>query len=371
MDRAIVIHHTCPAGRRTIAVRTTHGNLPFFRALMDKIALTPEDILVLVGDILEKGPESLALLRHVMALCRTHTVYPLCGNCDGLVYRFFQGDELDRRFFSFYLPQHPESTLRQLAREGGFDQTEDLPRLRSFFNYSGSRICDTTPGTVFIWRDLYETEWAICDDSLYFKVQYPSLGETFTLPLGGGRTEHFREIARYCCEKGIPLSFYPVPKDELPRLQEYFPNSAAVADPSLIDAVAAKYGSQFVTVAIDARRIDGRWRVTTHGGRRLTDRELFAWAEEACRRGAGEILFTSMDHDGTRNGYPCDTFAQLSLLPVPVIASGGAGSVQHIADVLTLGRADAALAASIFHYGEIPIPVLKRELRARNIPVRL
>ena len=132
-------------------------------------------------------------------------------------------------------------------------------------------------------------------------------------------------------------------------------NSAAVADPSLIDA----------------RRIDGRWRVTTHGGRRLTDRELFAWAEEACRRGAGEILFTSMDHDGTRNGYPCDTFAQLSLLPVPVIASGGAGSVQHIADVLTLGRADAALAASIFHYGEIPIPVLKRELRARNIPVRL
>ena len=138
-------------------------------------------------------------------------------------------------------------------------------------------------------------------------------------------------------------------------------NSAAVADPSLIDAVAAKYGSQFVTVAIDARRIDGR----------LTDRELFAWAEEACRRGAGEILFTSMDHDGTRGGYPCDTFAQLSLLPVPVIASGGAGSVQHIADVLTLGRADAALAASIFHYGEIPIPVLKRELRARNIPVRL
>ena len=114
-------------------------------------------------------------------------------------------------------------------------QLEDLPRLRSFFNYSGSRICDTTPGTVFIWRDLYETEWAICDDSLYFKVQYPSLGETFTLPLGGGRTEHFREIARYCCEKGIPLSFYPVPKDELPRLQAYFPNSAAVAERDSFD----------------------------------------------------------------------------------------------------------------------------------------
>ena len=148
-------------------------------------------------------------------------------------------------------------------------------------------------------------------------------------------------------------------------------NSAAVADPSLIDAVAAKYGSQFVTVAIDARRIDGRWRVTTHGGRRLTDRELFAWAEEACRRGAGEILFTSMDHDGTKNGYPCDTFARLAELPVPIIASGGAGTADHIADVLTLGRADAALAASIFHYNEIPIPVLKRELKKRNINVRL
>ena len=149
-------------------------------------------------------------------------------------------------------------------------------------------------------------------------------------------------------------------------------NSAAVAAPALIDAVAAKYGSQFVVVAIDAKTIDGRWRVTTHGGRQLTERELFAWAQEACERGAGEILFTSMDHDGTRNGYPCDTFARLSQqLSIPVIASGGAGSVEHIADVLTLGRADAALAASIFHYGEIPIPRLKRELRARHIPVRL
>ena len=148
-------------------------------------------------------------------------------------------------------------------------------------------------------------------------------------------------------------------------------NSAAVANPALIDAIAAKYGSQFVVAAIDARTVEGRWVVTTHGGKRPAGRELFAWASEAADRGAGEILFTSMDHDGTRGGYPCDTFAQLSLLPVPVIASGGAGSVQHIADVLTLGRADAALAASIFHYGEIPIPVLKRELRARNIPVRL
>ena len=148
-------------------------------------------------------------------------------------------------------------------------------------------------------------------------------------------------------------------------------NSAAVANPALIDAIASKYGSQFVVAAIDARQIDSRWRVTTHGGRRLTERELFTWAREAVERGAGEILFTSMDHDGTKNGYPCETFARLAELPVPVIASGGAGTVGHIAEVLTRGGADAALAASIFHYGEIPIPRLKRELRQRGIPVRL
>ena len=132
-------------------------------------------------------------------------------------------------------------------------------------------------------------------------------------------------------------------------------NSAAVRDPALIDAIASKYGSQFVVAAIDAR---------------MTDRELFAWAHEVCQRGAGELLFTSMDHDGTRDGYPCETFARLAELPIPLIASGGAGSVRHIADVLTLGRADAALAASIFHYNGIPIPVLKRELHRLNINVR-
>ena len=148
-------------------------------------------------------------------------------------------------------------------------------------------------------------------------------------------------------------------------------NSAAVRNPSLIDAIAAKYGSQFVVAAIDARQVDGRWVVTTHGGKRPTDRELFTWARETVERGAGEILFTSMDHDGTKNGYPCETFARLAELPVPIIASGGAGSVDHIAEVLTRGRADAALAASIFHYDEIPIPVLKRALNQRDIPVRL
>ena len=147
-------------------------------------------------------------------------------------------------------------------------------------------------------------------------------------------------------------------------------NSAAVRNPKLISDIASKYGSQFVVVAIDAKQADGRRRVTTH--RRLTDRELFSWAAEAQRRGAGEILFTSMDHDGTKNGYPCDTYARLSeRLSIPVIASGGAGSVRHIADVLTFGKADAALAASIFHYGEIPIPSLKRQLYEQHITVRL
>lgn len=148
-------------------------------------------------------------------------------------------------------------------------------------------------------------------------------------------------------------------------------NSAAVREPSLIDAIASKYGSQFVVVAIDARTVDGRWVVTTHGGRRTTERELFTWAREAVGRGAGEILFTSMDHDGTKNGYPCETFARLAELPVPIIASGGAGTVDHIADVLTAGCADAALAASIFHYNEIPIPVLKQKLSQRGITIRL
>lgn len=149
-------------------------------------------------------------------------------------------------------------------------------------------------------------------------------------------------------------------------------NSAAVRRPALIDEIAAKYGNQFIVVAIDAKQIDGRWVVTTHGGRQPTDKELFIWAMQAQERGAGEILFTSMDHDGTKNGYPCDTFARLSqMLSIPVIASGGAGSVSDIAEVLTTGCADAALAASIFHYGEIPIPRLKEELHKLNINVRL
>lgn len=149
-------------------------------------------------------------------------------------------------------------------------------------------------------------------------------------------------------------------------------NSAAVRRPELIDEIAAAYGNQFVVLAIDAKKVDGVWRVTTHGGKQMTDRELFSWAEEGQARGAGEILFTSMDHDGTKSGYPCDVFAELSdRLTIPIIASGGAGSVDDIAEVLSRGRADAALAASIFHYGTIPIPRLKAELRAKGLNIRI
>lgn len=149
-------------------------------------------------------------------------------------------------------------------------------------------------------------------------------------------------------------------------------NSAAIADPSLIGEIAGKYGNQFVVCAIDAKCLDGVWRATTHGGRKMTDKELMSWAKEAQERGAGEILFTSMDHDGTKGGYPCEIYARLSEeLSIPVIASGGAGSAKDIADVLTIGRADAALAASIFHFREISISELKKELFDRNINVRL
>ncbi|MDR2465967.1 MAG: imidazole glycerol phosphate synthase subunit HisF [Prevotellaceae bacterium] len=149
-------------------------------------------------------------------------------------------------------------------------------------------------------------------------------------------------------------------------------NSAAVHRPELIDEIATRYGSQFVVVAIDAKTIDGRWTVTTHGGKRLSERELYVWAKEVEARGAGEILFTSMDHDGTKSGYPCETYARLcDSLSIPVIASGGAGSVDDIADVLTRGKADAALAASIFHYGEIPVPTLKQALLKKGINVRI
>lgn len=150
-------------------------------------------------------------------------------------------------------------------------------------------------------------------------------------------------------------------------------NSAALRRPALIDEIAARYGSQFVVVAIDAAPDgEGRYFAATHGGTLPTDRELIDWAREAESRGAGEILFTSIGHDGTRGGYPCDVYARLAeAVNIPIIASGGAGCADHIADVLTVGRADAALAAGIFHFGEITVGELKKQLLQRNISVRL
>ena len=150
-------------------------------------------------------------------------------------------------------------------------------------------------------------------------------------------------------------------------------NSAAVRNPSLISDIASRFGAQCVVVAVDARNVDGVWRVTTHGGSRLSDKELFSWAKQAEALGAVEILFTSMDHDGTCGGYACAEYRKLSaILGIPVIASGGAGNAGHIVDVLSPegGNADAALAASIFHYGDVLIPDLKRQLAACGIPVR-
>lgn len=149
-------------------------------------------------------------------------------------------------------------------------------------------------------------------------------------------------------------------------------NTSAVLNPGLITSLAQNFGTQFVVVAIDALFENGQWTVYTHGGRKQTEKELFSWAREAQERGAGEILFTSMNHDGTKNGYAVEALAMLSgQLSIPVIASGGAGNMEHFAEVFTAGKADAALAASVFHYGEIPLPALKKYLAERKIPVRI
>lgn len=150
-------------------------------------------------------------------------------------------------------------------------------------------------------------------------------------------------------------------------------NSAALRNPSLIDETARRFGSQVCVVAIDARQeASGDWQCYVNGGRIPVGRNLFDWAREASDRGAGEILFTSMNHDGVKTGYANEALARLSdTLPIPVIASGGAGTMEHFADAFTEGKADAALAASVFHFGEIAIPALKRYLSERRIPVRL
>lgn len=148
-------------------------------------------------------------------------------------------------------------------------------------------------------------------------------------------------------------------------------NSSAVRNPKLIDELALNFGTQFVVVAIDAKNYDEHWTVTVNGGRIPTDKELFSWAKEAEDRGAGEILFTSMDHDGTKAGFANDELSKMAdMLKIPIIASGGAGNMDHFVDVFTKGKADAGLAASIFHYKEIGIPDLKDYLRSKNIAVR-
>ncbi len=148
-------------------------------------------------------------------------------------------------------------------------------------------------------------------------------------------------------------------------------NSAAVKNPGLIDQLAKAFGSQCIVLAIDAKKIENQWMVFTHGGTNPSEKKLFSWAKEGQDRGAGEILFTSMNHDGTKNGFALDALLKLNhLLDIPVIASGGAGHSQHFLDAYILGRADAALAASIFHFGEINIPDLKSYLQQRGIAVR-
>jgi len=155
-------------------------------------------------------------------------------------------------------------------------------------------------------------------------------------------------------------------------------NTAAVAKPELVAEAARYFGTQCIVVAIDARRVhdwdetNPRWQVTTHGGRNLTRLEAVAWARDVARRGAGEILLTSMDRDGTKSGY--DNLLNrmvAAAVDIPVIASGGCGALEHLADAFTDGRASAALAASIFHFGEHGIRDAKRFLAARGIPVRL
>lgn len=148
-------------------------------------------------------------------------------------------------------------------------------------------------------------------------------------------------------------------------------NSAAIRNPQLVNDIAKHFGSQVCVVAIDARQTLQGWKCYLNGGRLETDRYLMDWAKEVNDRGAGEILFTSMDHDGVKNGYANAALAELSeSLTIPVIASGGAGKKEHFRDAFLEGKADAALAASVFHFGEIPIPELKAYLRSEGINIR-
>lgn len=149
-------------------------------------------------------------------------------------------------------------------------------------------------------------------------------------------------------------------------------NSAAIRRPELINEIAGHFGSQVCVVAIDAKEIEKEWYCYLNGGRIRTDRQLFDWAREVCDRGAGEILFTSMDHDGVKEGYANEALAQLAdMLTIPVIASGGAGKMEDFKNTFLYGKSDAALAASVFHFGKIPIRDLKHYLKEEGINVRI
>ncbi len=184
-----------------------------------------------------------------------------------------------------------------------------------------------------------------------------------------------REIARHL---NIPFTVgggISSVEDVAPLLQagadKVSVNSSAVKDPELVNRLVEAFGSQCIVVAIDARFVDGEWIVHTHGGSRPTEKELFSWAKEVESRGAGEILFTSMDHDGTKQGFAVDALKKLGeIVTLPIIASGGAGIMEHFDEVFLKGEADAALAASIFHFKEIGIPELKNHLRGSRIYTR-
>ena len=149
-------------------------------------------------------------------------------------------------------------------------------------------------------------------------------------------------------------------------------NSAAVKNPNLINEMSNAFGNQCVVVAIDAKKINNKWIVHLVGGKEKTNIDLFDWANEVESRGAGEILFTSMDNDGTKKGFANSALSKLSeIVNIPIIASGGAGCIKDFLDTFTIGNADAALAASVFHFGKIKIPELKKDLKKNNIPIRL
>jgi cyclase len=194
-----------------------------------------------------------------------------------------------------------------------------------------------------------------------------------------GRRAIERTIRAVSCELFIPLAVGGGIRSEADAdaaidagADKVSLNSAALAEPSLLTRLASRYGSQAVVVAIDAKREGGRFAVRSRSGSTATGRDAVEWAREAEERGAGEILLTSIDRDGTRTGFDCEMTAAVSgAVSIPVIASGGAGTFDHFVDVFTRGRADAALAASIFHYAEHAVADLKRHLHAHSIPVRI